>query len=477
MTFNSVPYLGLLALTVALFWALPVKYRRVFVLVASLGFYASWGLLFVWVPLLVAGIVYFAGLQIVGDPARQKLFTRLGIICVLAFLIIFKYRGFVISIFPALGIHMDGHPLSLAASVAFPIGISFYTFEAIAYLIDLRQGRVKLPSFFELCLFFLFWPNILSGPLVRARELMPQLGFSKQFEPRFCFEGLDRLIWGLVQKNVFANLLGIWVDRGFAPAATGVPSTLDGWCVAIAFGLQIYLDFAGYTNMAIGAARLIGVTLPENFRQPYHAATPPDFWNRWHMTLSRWIRDYLFFPINAKWAGAPLPLYLSLLAVMALVGLWHGAGWGFLLWGSLHGVFLVAYRLYESWGAARPELKNSRLVTGIWRALTLVDITAAWVPFRATSMDKAGAILSSMFYRFSSGRANGGGFYVFTAALILFCVIEPWLMKTLTEVEERAGADGLSPFRVIVRPFAYAFGLLLFLLFDEHNAQFIYSQF
>ena len=477
MTFNSVPYLCFLVLAVGLFWLLPGRYRRAFVLLASLGFYASWGLLFVWLPLLVAGIVYLVGRRITANPARQKLSAGLGISCVLALLIVFKYRGFLLATFHVLGISGGTHSLSLATSIAFPMGISFYTFEGIAYLIDLRQGRVKLPSFPDLCLFFLFWPNILSGPLVRARELMPQLSFRKPFEARFCFEGLDRLIWGLVQKNVIANMLGIWVDRGFAPGTTEIPSTLDGWSVAIAFGLQIYFDFAAYTNMAIGAARLIGVTLPENFRQPYHAATPPDFWNRWHITLSRWIRDYLFFPINAKWAGAPLPLYLSLLSVMALVGLWHGAGWGFILWGTLHGAYLVVYRIHESWRSTRAGLSDSRLAAGIWRALTLVAITVAWVPFRAATMHKAASILSAMFYRFSSGRTNSSGFYAFTVALILFCAIEPWLMQKLTGIEDHAGADGPSPFRIIVRPIAYAFGLLLFLLFDEHNAQFIYSQF
>jgi alginate O-acetyltransferase complex protein AlgI len=477
MTFNSVPYLCFLVLAVALFWVLPVRVRRAFVLLTSLGFYASWGLLFVWLPLLVAGIVYLIGRLIAVDPTRQKSWTWLGISCVLALLIVFKYRAFLSSTLAAVGVHAGAHSLSMASSIAFPIGISFYTFEAIAYLIDLRQGRVKLPSYFDLCLFFLFWPNILSGPLVRARELMPQLSFRKPFEPRFCFEGLDRLIWGLVQKNVFANMLGIWVDRGFTPGSTEYPSTLDGWCLAIAFGLQIYFDFAAYTNMAIGAARLIGVTLPENFRQPYHAATPPDFWSRWHLTLSRWIRDYLFFPINVKWAGAPLPLYLSLLGVMALVGLWHGAGWGFIVWGIVHGAYLVLYRIYENWKVARPWISNSRLVAVIWRALTLVAITVAWVPFRATTLHTAGSILSSMFYRFTGGRAYGGGFYAFTTLLIVFCAIEPWLLQKLSEVEDRAGADGPSPFRIIVRPIAYLFGLLLFLLFDEHNAQFIYSQF
>jgi alginate O-acetyltransferase complex protein AlgI len=477
MTFNSTPYLCFLGVVVALFWVLPAQYRRTLVLLASLGFYASWGLLFVWLPLLVAGIVYFVGRRITGDPARQKPWAWLGIVSVLTLLIFFKYTGFLLSALGALGISTGPRSIPLVASIAFPLGISFYTFEAIAYLIDLRQGRVKMPSFLDLCLFFLFWPNILSGPLVRARELMPQLSFRKPFEPRFCFEGLDRLIWGLVQKNVVANMLGIWVDRGFAPGATELPSTLDAWCLAIAFGLQIYFDFAAYTNMAIGAARLIGVTLPENFRQPYYAATPPDFWSRWHMTLSRWIRDYLFFPINAKWSGAPLPLYASLLGVMALVGLWHGAGWGFLLWGTLHGAYLVFYRLYESWKATRPSLNDSRLAAWVWRTLTLVAITVAWVPFRATTLHQAATILSPMLFYFGSGRAYGMGFYAFTAAVAFFCVIEPRLFQKLNEIEERTGANGPSPFRVVVRPIAYAFGLLLFLLFDEHNAQFIYSQF
>ena len=477
MTFNSVLYLCFLGLAAGLFWVLPARFRRTFVLIVSLGFYATWGLRFVGIPLLVAAIVYVVGRRITANPARQKQWARLGISSALFLLIVFKYRVFLFSIISGLGLGTGSHALSFAASVALPMGISFYTFEAIGYLIDLRQGRVKLPSYFDLCLFFLFWPNILSGPLVRARELMPQLSFSKPFEPRFCFEGLDRIIWGLVQKNVIANMLGIWVDRGFDRSSSVIPSTLDGWCLAVAFGLQIYFDFAAYTNMAIGAARLIGVTLPENFRQPYHAATPPDFWNRWHMTLSRWIRDYLFFPLNAKWAGAPFPLYLSLVGVMALVGLWHGAGWGFILWGTLHGAYLVVYRVYESWKATRPSLNNSRIAASCWRVLTLVAITVAWVPFRAPTLLKAGSILSAMFYRFAGGRAYGGGFYGFTAALVLLCVIEPWIVRKLGEMEDRAGADGPSLFRIVVRPLAYAFGLLLFLLFDEHNAQFIYSQF
>lgn len=477
MAFNSVPYLALLAVVAASFWLLPVRFRRPFVLLTSLAFYASWGLLFVWLPLLVAGIVFVIGRQITADPARQKLWMRLGVCCVLALLIFFKYRGFLFANLQMPGIPSRPHALSPATSLAFPIGISFYTFEAIAYLVDLRQGRVKMPGFLDLCLFFLFWPNILSGPIARARELMPQLNFRKPFEPRFCFEGMDRLIWGLVQKNVIANMLGIWVDRGFSPGVVGIPSTLDAWFLAVAFGLQIYFDFAGYTNLAIGAARFLGITLPENFRQPYHAATPPDFWARWHMTLSRWIRDYLFFPINAKYAGAPLPLYVSLIGVMALVGLWHGAGWGFILWGALHGLYLVLYRIFENWKTAQPSAADSRGIPTISRVLTLIAVATAWVPFRAANLSKAGAILSGMFYRFSTGKSFGVGFYAFTLAVAVFCALEPLLLRKLNAIEEQAGTGGPSAFRILVRPIAYSFGLLLFLLFDENNAQFLYSQF
>jgi alginate O-acetyltransferase complex protein AlgI len=329
----------------------------------------------------------------------------------------------------------------------------------------------------DLCLFFMFWPNIMSGPIVRGRELIPQLKFQFGFEPRFAFEGIDRLICGLVQKNVIANTLGLWVGKGFSSKAAGAPSTIDGWFLAIAFGLQIYFDFAGYTNMAIGAARLLGVTLPENFRYPYHAATPADFWARWHMTLSRWIRDYLFFPINAKYKGAPVALYVSLIGVMALVGLWHGAGWNFILWGVMHGVYLVLFRVYESAKKAWPDIGESGLVAGAWRLLTLVGITAAWVPFGSSNLQRAGVILASMFVRFTSGLAYGTTFYAFTAAVMLFCAIEPILGQKLSDIEESAGVHGPALTRILGRPLVYTCGLLLFMLFDEHDTQFIYFQF
>lgn len=469
MPFNSAPYLVFLAVAVLVYWLLPPRWRRGFVLLASVGFYASWGALFVVLPLIMAGIVFLFSRLLLQDAKQAKRWQWLGIGCVLVPLLMFKYHDFVLG-------HLGLHSFSVAKTIALPMGISFYTIEAIGYLIDVRQRRVAMPNLLNLCLFFFFWPNILSGPIVRARELMPQLGFRKAFEAGLVFEGMDRVIWGLVQKNVFANLLGIWVDKGFSPSA-GIPTTLDGWFLAAAFALQIYFDFAGYTNLAMGAARLLGVTLPENFRRPYLAATPPDFWARWHMTLSRWIRDYLFFPINAKWQGAPVPLYFSLIGVMALVGLWHGAGWTFILWGVLHGTYLVLYRIYEGVKNVRPVLAESRLAAAAWRVLTLTGIIVAWVPFRAASLPKAGVILGSMFLHLRAGRIYSDAFYVLTLLVVLFCGLEPLLVRVLGGWDEREEAEGLSPFCVMVRPILYAMGLLLFLLFDTNNAQFIYSQF
>lgn len=195
------------------------------------------------------------------------------------------------------------------------------------------------------------------------------------------------------------------------------------------------------------------------------------------MTLSRWIRDYLFFPINAKWKGAPLPLYLSLIGAMALVGLWHGAGWGFLLWGTMHGVYLVAHRIYESVRGGSSPGKGSRVSAAIWRVVTLVAVMAAWVPFRAPSLAETRAIFSAMFTRFTWRAEYGALFYGVTVVVALFCAVEPLLMSALLEAEEEAGAAGPSLFRIVVRPVAYLFGLTLFLLFDQNYSQFIYSQF
>jgi alginate O-acetyltransferase complex protein AlgI len=480
MQFNSYSYLLLLVVVVPLFWALPIHVRRWYVLGLSILFYASWSPLFLLAPIALCAGVFLAALRISAGGRRERMWFLGALAYALGFLVFFRYQALW---WPGVGalLRAFGHaPARTALQVAVPLGISFYSFEAISYLIDIRQRRVQPTRFSDLFLFVMFWPHLIAGPIVRFRELVPQFSFRKQFEIGMMMRGMDRLILGIVQKNLLADPLGSWVDEGFATQLAQANTTVDNWFLAIGFGLQIYFDFASYSNMAIGVAQLIGIQLPENFRFPYHASTPADFWQRWHMTLSRWIRDYLFFPINVRFQGAPIPLYLSLLGVMALVGLWHGAGYGFVLWGVLHGCYLVLYRIYESlqkkyW----PSLEHSRVVSGFWKIFTLVAAMAAWVPFRATGYEQATAMLRSMFTHYSFGITLPLNFYLVVLSASFFTLIEPYIDIAFTNWDTWAGKTvSRTNLRMYLwRPAVYAVGLLLFLAFDERNTQFIYFQF
>jgi len=471
MEFNSYSYLLALFPAIAIFWALPVPARRWYVLALSLAFYASWGVELVWLPLAICGGVFWCARRLAAEPDHERRWLWGGIAFVLGVLGYFKYRGFALDNLVGLLARFGHAQPATAVSFALPLGISFYSFEAISFLIDTRQGRVKNPRFWDLALFVLYWPHLVAGPIVRVRELVPQLTFSKKFDLQVFATGLDRLLWGLVQKNVLSNSLGGWVDEGFLPRSAHLNTTIDNWAMAVAFGLQIYFDFASYSNMAIGTARLMGVTLPENFRHPYHAASPPDFWARWHMTLSRWIRDYLFFPLNARYQAAPGALYASLLGIMALAGLWHGAGWGFIVWGLLHGLWLVLYRIWESWAERRPGWKNAVWAGVLWRVLTLAMVVTAWVPFRASSADQVLAMLGSMYINWNFSVSYPVNFFLITAMVTVYAALEPLLAGWTERLLPPASSH------ILVRPLAWAACLFLFLAFDERGAKFIYFQF
>lgn len=479
MQFNSYSYLLLLIPFVMGFWMIPTaSARKWYLLGASALFYASWSMQFVALPFLICGISYFFAHRILVRKNQPGSDLKTGISVILIILAFFKYRDFFLDNLNHLLTSAGQNPVTFAWHIILPLGISFYSFEAISYLIDVKQGRVKDVDYPNLSLFVTFFPHLIAGPIVRVRELVPQFQQLKKFEKRFLVEGLDRLIWGLVQKNVFANSLSLFVDEGFAASAIANNSSLDNWTLTAAFGMQIYFDFASYSNMAIGTAKLMGINLPENFRYPYHASNPSDFWQRWHMTLSRWIRDYLFFPINAKYSGAPIPLYISLVVIMSLVGLWHGAGWGFILWGAMHGLLLVGYRIWEKAAETRPILKTSFWALSLVRVLTLAGVFAAWVPFRAATIDQSLTMLKSMLFQFKIQPNYSLNLYLITAALAGFCLIEPWLAEHITKLEKSiASRDWKFPVMDLVRPAIYATLIFLFLLFDDQDVQFIYFQF
>ncbi len=477
MAFNSYAYLALLLPAVTFYWLLPDRFRIRYVIAVSLAFYASWHAAYTPLPLLICAVALACGRKIEAGGERKTLWLRLGIASGLVVLALFKYRVFLLGLVNAPLTALGRAPLT-APALLLPLGISFYVFESVSYLLDTYQGRVKKIKYEELALFVLFWPHLMAGPLVRVRELIPQFAKPKTFDGEKALQGLDRLLLGLVQKNLLSNTLGGLIEEGYLPRAAQTNSTIDSWFLAFGFGLQIYFDFASYSNMAIGAAQLLGITLPENFRHPYHASTPPEFWTRWHMTLSRWIRDYLFFPINARYEGRPLPLYVSLVGIMGLVGLWHGAGFGFILWGVLHGVYLVLYRMWESFTEARPKLKASRVAALGWRIFTLFAVMAAWIPFRATTLRQTGLLLRSMLVKPTFHISYGVNSYLLVAIVAGYCVIEPWLGDRFEALVTKA-APGRRELvgRHLIRPLMYAAGLFLFLIFDDQDRAFIYFQF
>jgi alginate O-acetyltransferase complex protein AlgI len=474
---NSYSYVAFVLLAAALFWTLPVRARQSFVIVASIVFYALWVPSHIVIPIAVAAFVWWCARRMIRG-ANKRIWLRVGVVSVLSLLIIFKYSGFVAD-------NLRGAVSALGSSgltwpaIALPAGISFISFAVIGLLIDTKQGRIKPTSFRDVLTFVFFWPTVTAGPILRFRELASQMKFQRTFEISMLIKGLDRIVWGLVQKNVIANSLDSWIREGFLPQAAAVNSSLDNWALAVAYGLQIYFDFASYSNMAVGTAHLIGVTLPENFRFPYHAGNPSEFWSRWHMSLSRWIRDYLFFPINARFRGAAAPLYLSLIGVMALVGLWHGAGWGFILWGAMHGAYMVLHRMWQSFRegklAGRPE---GVFEQAGWRVVTLLGVVAAWVPFRAATVGQSVDMLQSMTIALSFRPSYSVNFYLIVLMIAAFAAVEPFLCEWLKQVESKVATRvGEVRYTALVRPLLYAAGLFLFIIFDDRGSQFIYFQF
>ena len=385
MLFNSYEYLlYFLPLSLIGFFALGSRpaWSVAWLTVASLFFYAWWDPRYL--PLILASIAFnFAiGRVLRGQPARARLVLGCGVAGNLALLGVFKYADFALSNLAAL----LGKPLPLPHLVL-PLGISFFTFTQIAYLVDVYRAKAREPSPVNYALFVSFFPHLLAGPILHHSEMMPQFASPTNKRPQAenLASGLFLLCIGLVKKVCLADQLAPLAEAGFAhPAAL---STLGAWLAVLAYTLQIYFDFSGYTDMALGAARMFNIELPLNFNSPYHATNIREFWQRWHMTLSRFLREYLYIPLGGNRHGA-WRTALAVMTTFVLGGLWHGAAWTFVLWGALHGVALVCYRGWERTGLTLPR--------PIAWGVTFLFVMLAWVFFRAPSLAAAASMLGAM---------------------------------------------------------------------------------
>ncbi|MFA7236185.1 MAG: MBOAT family protein [Phycisphaeraceae bacterium] len=392
----------------------------------SLFYYGWWNPQYVLLLGASMAFNYTMGRVTVGRKA--VLFT--GVAANLLLLGYYKYSGFFIDTVQTLtGSHIPWQ------NVMLPLGISFFTFQQIAYLVDAHRGETREHHFIDYCLFVTFFPQLIAGPIVHHREMLPQ--FSRSHQHTLTHEnlavGLTMFVMGLMKKVLIADELATIAGPVFAQAGAGHDvTTAAAWLGALSYSLQLYFDFSGYSDMAVGLGRMFGIRLPVNFDSPYKAVSPIDFWKRWHITLSRFLRDYLYIPLGGNRRGKARR-YVNLMLTMLLGGLWHGAGWTFVVWGALHGAYLMCNHALRAMRGDDRSLSRGGAMAG--RAATFIGVVAAWVVFRATSFDAAWRMLRAM----AGGAADAAAMKIkadqVAEVAVLLAVV--WVMPNSQQIMRR----------------------------------------
>lgn len=479
MIFSSFSFLVFLAATLALYGVARTQRERAgLLLAASLIFYASWRPAYLLLLLASLGINYFFYLKLVESKSRSLLLVAVSLN--LVFLGAAKYLAFMTeSLFALAGMVGLVAPADAPAWMhwALPLGISFYTFHMLSAMFDAYRGVwAKHVSFARWCLYVTFFPHLIAGPILRPGQLIDQLGELAPLNAANFRLGGTIFVAGLIKKTLFADNLAPIADAAFNNPA-GL-DTLAAWVGTLAFAFQIYFDFSGYSEMAIGLACLFGVVLPRNFLYPYISRNPTEFWRRWHITLSQWLRDYLYIALGGNRLG-PVRTYFNLMTTMVLGGLWHGANWTFVVWGALHGAYLIGHRLLSDALRRVGVVEGDRLdrafsVLGLPVTFLLVLVT--WVFFRAGSFGDAWAVLMAMAGQaVPSGHVVGFRLYelVIVAASAVLVALEPGVVKWAS----RVGILWWWRLPFLLRGSAYASLALVMLAFGGATQKFIYFDF
>lgn len=401
MIFSSYEFIFLflpLAWTTYMVLARFSAYRAAMIatIIFSLAFFARWNPPYVLLLISLIVINYAIGKYLFTDTQHRKAALAAGISINLAVLGYFKYTDFMIR-------NVDGlFGLAIPLQhVVLPLAISFFTFQKIAFLVDVYQGKISKLNFQDYCLFVVFFPQLIAGPIVHYRDLQPQFDVLRWRGPAFenVAVGIGFFLIGLFKKVAIADSVSHYATPIFNSAAAGheIPFT-TAWIAALAYTFQLYFDFNGYSDMAIGLARMFSVRLPYNFNSPYKALSIVDFWHRWHMTLSAFLRQYLYIPLGGNRCGK-VRRYVNLMVTMLLGGLWHGAGWTFVVWGGLHGLYLIVNHLWREYVSVSAKLREGRFApihTAASWLLTFLCVVLGWVFFRAADFASANLIINGM---------------------------------------------------------------------------------
>jgi alginate O-acetyltransferase complex protein AlgI len=484
MLFNSIEFFIFLPIVILIYFLLRKKLSGkswIVILLASYYFYMSLKPEYVLLVIASTLVNYFAAITIEKTKkiGHQKLILALAVVYNIGMLVLFKYFNFfnetITTSLKLFSIPFEPTLLNLVL----PIGISFYTFQALGYVIDVYRGKVKAEKRLGIMATYVaFFPTILAGPIERAKNLMPQIIKSKKFDWKMAGKGFRLFLFGLFLKVVIADRLGIVVNTiyGSPTEYTGVPLML----ATIFFSFQIYADFAAYSSMAIGAAKILGFNLMENFRRPYLAKSFTQFWRRWHISLSTWFRDYVYFSLGGSKVKIPR-WYLNLFIVFVASGLWHGANITFILWGALHGAYIIIEKMPKNF--LKP-LKNKTTFLGkrFWgfvaTIFTFVFVTIAWVFFRSNNVGEAIYILTNFFSGWGTNLSNIrlGGIGGTTGLIFTFVLIG--LLILFEVIQERHSIDKLfCKFPRWTKLLVYIVLITAIIFFGVTGAQFIYFSF
>ena len=468
MLFSSIDFLVFFSIVLPLFYFLPGEYRKILLFVASCVFY-MWFIPY-YILILFAAILidYFAALQIEKHQTarRKKTVLLAGIINTCLILFFFKYYNFFIDSFNFLGLTQlpNWH-------IILPIGLSFHVFQSLSYVIEVYRGNIKAErSLLVYANYVMMFPQLVAGPIERAQHLLPQLRTcNHKITYQDLLTGFSRFCWGLFKKLVIADAIGVFVDSMY-----GTYTEQPGFILLLAtlfFAIQIYCDFSGYSDMAIGVARMLGFRFNENFNLPYFATSISQFWRRWHISLSSWLRDYLYIPLGGNRNGK-LATYKNLMITMLLGGLWHGASWNFIIWGGLHGLYLSIDKIISG-GNPVPQKWFSKIAGWL---LTFSLVCFAWIFFRATSFYQALDIIKSIFTNTQIKdiyQLDTTVVFPIINGIVLLILIEWFIIKKFSFdiiFGKRFGDTILVAFSTFLVLYVFLFG-------NNQNNQFIYFQF
>lgn len=475
MLFNSYEFLLFFPGVFLAYFACPFRWRWLFLLIASYFFYMCWRWQYAF---LIAGqtlVNFYAGLWMgrTNSPARKRVLLILALCASLGTLFFFKYYGFAKQSADSL-LRLAGLDIRLASlEFILPVGISFYTFQTLSYTIDVFRGKMQVePHLGRFALYVAFFPQLVAGPIERAQNLLVQFRTEHRLDLERVVSGLQLILWGLFKKVVIADRLAVYVNRVYGdPEAFSGPSL---WLATYFFAFQIYCDFSGYSDIAIGCARMMGYNLMQNFRLPYLAKGIGDFWSRWHISLSSWFRDYLYIPLGGNRVSAPRWIF-NIFLVFTVSGLWHGANWTFIVWGALHGLYyLLEYVLKPATDRVRSVL-GERIAGALGILATFHLVLISWVFFRAASLSEAGLILSRMATDWSGILYKGSSQLTTALSLALIALL------VIVQMLQKSGKVSLyfskTAWPVPVRWACYLFLFFSVMVLGMSSNAFIYFQF